>query len=74
MDKRKLAREKEHMTRPPRLEGVVKNARMLSGKKPKGKMHAPLKGVLSHADDAPRRATVPKRNPGAAPGRTNLPE
>ncbi|HUY62332.1 MAG TPA: hypothetical protein VMV50_00870 [Candidatus Paceibacterota bacterium] len=27
-DKKKLLREQDHLTRPPRLEGVVKNAMM----------------------------------------------
>ena len=36
MDKKKLLREQDHLTKPPRLEGVVKNAQMLSPKKKKG--------------------------------------
>ncbi len=36
-DKKKLLREEDHLTRPPRLEGVVKKSKMLSPKKKKGK-------------------------------------
>ncbi|HEY4513657.1 MAG TPA: hypothetical protein VJH06_04080 [Candidatus Paceibacterota bacterium] len=32
-DKRKLLREENHLTRPPRLEGIVKNAMMYSVRK-----------------------------------------
>ncbi len=35
MDKKKLLRETNHLTRPPRLEGKVKNAMMYSKKKKK---------------------------------------
>lgn len=35
IDKKKLVRESEHVTRPPRLEGVVKNAKMNPVKKEK---------------------------------------
>lgn len=35
-DKKKMLREQDHLTVPPRLEGVVKNAKMLSQKKKKG--------------------------------------
>ncbi|MBI5406004.1 hypothetical protein HY972_03155 [Candidatus Kaiserbacteria bacterium] len=35
LDKKKLLRAENHLTRPPRLEGKVKNAMMLSKKKPK---------------------------------------
>lgn len=34
-DKKRLLREETHLTRPPRLEGVVKNAKMNPKKKPK---------------------------------------
>jgi hypothetical protein len=74
-DERKIIREKERMTRPPRLEGDVKKARMSSPEKPKGKAPGKLATprYSKSRDDAPRRATVPKQNPGAEPGRTNLP-
>lgn len=35
IDKKKLLREADHLTRPPRLEGKVKNAMMYSKKKKK---------------------------------------
>jgi len=35
VDKKKILREKNHLTRPPRLEGVVKNAMMNSARKKK---------------------------------------
>lgn len=34
-DKKKILREKDHLTRPPRLEGKVKNAKMNPIRKPK---------------------------------------
>lgn len=34
-DKKKLLREEDHMTRPPRLEGVVKNTKTNPVRKPK---------------------------------------
>jgi hypothetical protein len=33
VDKKRILREKGHLTRPPRLEGVVKNAMMYSARK-----------------------------------------
>lgn len=36
-DKKKLLREQDHLTRPPRLEGKVKNAMMNPVRKPKKK-------------------------------------
>ena len=35
IDKKKLLRSEDHLTRPPRLEGKVKNAMMYSPKKKK---------------------------------------
>ena len=35
LDKKKLLREMDHLTRPPRMEGKVKNARMNSVRKNK---------------------------------------
>jgi len=35
MDKKRLLRMQDHLTRPPRLEGKVKNAMMYSKKKKK---------------------------------------
>lgn len=37
MDKRKEIREHEHLVRPPRLEGKVRNARLSPTKHPKPK-------------------------------------
>ena len=37
LDKKKLLRELDHLTRPPRLEGKVKNAMMNPIRKPKKK-------------------------------------
>lgn len=34
-DKKKFLREQDHLTRPPRLEGKVKNAMMNPVRKPK---------------------------------------
>jgi hypothetical protein len=36
-DKKKLIREQDHLTRPPRLEGKVKEAMMQPVRKPKKK-------------------------------------
>jgi hypothetical protein len=35
LDKKQMLRQQDHLTRPPRLEGKVKNAMMLSPKKPR---------------------------------------
>ena len=35
LDKKKLFREQDHLTRPPRLEGKVKEAMMRPVRKPK---------------------------------------
>jgi len=37
LDKKRLLREHDHLTRPPRLEGKVKEAMMQPVKKPKRK-------------------------------------
>jgi hypothetical protein len=37
IDKKKILRQKGHLTRPPRLEGKVKNAKMNPVKKPNHK-------------------------------------
>jgi len=37
IDKKKFLRESNHLTRPPRLEGVVKNAKMNPKMKPRHK-------------------------------------
>lgn len=38
-DRKKLVREYDHLTVPPRLEGVVRNAKMYPLKKPKRILH-----------------------------------
>lgn len=47
IDKEKLAHERTHLVRPPRLEGVVKEAMMQPVRKKKRVEVQPVKGVLS---------------------------
>lgn len=75
MDKRQLARKKEHHTRPPRLKPKAHSAEMHPEKKRKGSVPGRLPTPrFCIEDSSPRRPTVPKANPGVAPGRTNLPD